>query len=38
MKQRKGKIIDLIYGNDDKVSGIKLKVYRTKLKKAVAIC
>ena len=32
MKQRKGKIIDLICGNDDKVSENKLKVYRTKLK------
>ena len=37
MKWRKGKIIELIRGNDDKVRGIKLNVYQTKLKKTVVI-
>ena len=37
MKWRKGKIIELIRGNDGKVRGVKLNVYQTKLKKTVVI-
>ena len=37
MKWRKGKIIELIGGNDSKVRGVKLDVYQTKLKKTVVI-
>ena len=37
MKWRKGKIIEVIRGNDGKVRGVKLNVYQTKLKKTVVI-
>ena len=37
MKWRKGKIIELIRGNDGKVRGVKLNVYQTKLKKTLVI-
>ena len=37
MKWRKGKIIELIRGNDGKVRGVKLNVYQTKLKKTIVI-
>ena len=37
MKWRKGKIIELIRGNDGKVRGFKLNVYQTKLKKTFVI-
>ena len=37
MKWCKGKIIELIRGNDSKVRGVKLNVYQTKLKKAVVV-
>ena len=37
MKWRKGKIIELISGNDDQTTGIKSNVYQTKLKKTVVI-
>ena len=37
MKWCKGKIIELIRGNDGKVKGVKLNVYQTKLKKTVVI-
>ena len=32
MKWRKGKIIELITGNDGKVKGVKLNVYKNKTK------
>ena len=37
MKWRKGKIIELIRGNDGKVRGVKLNVHQTKLKKTFVI-
>ena len=37
MKWSKREIIELIHWNDDKVRGIKLNVYQTKLKKTVVI-
>ena len=37
MKWSKGKIIEVIRGNDGKVRGVKLNVYQTKLKKTVVI-
>ena len=37
MKWRKGKIFELIRGDGDKVRGVKLNVYQTKLKKTVVI-
>ena len=37
MKWHRGKIIELIRGNDGKVTGVKSNVYQTKLKKTVVI-
>ena len=37
MKWHKGKVIELIRGNDGKVRGVKWTVYQTKLKKTVVI-
>ena len=37
MKWRKGKIIELIRGNNGKIIGVKLNVYQTKLKRTVVI-
>ena len=35
MKWRKGKIIKVIRGNYGKVTGVKLNLYQTKLKKTI---
>ena len=37
MKWGKGKIIELIRGNNGKIIGVKLNVYQTKLKRTVVI-